>query len=106
MNYKIGNYNNNFLNQEKLTKKEWENIEIITNNINEQEILTYIMTDSVSALNNLVTKGNLSVNTVINRDYRFKGLSLLEIAVLNEKIEIYLNQKTINWKENPMESLL
>ena len=42
MNYRLGNYNNNFLNQEKLTKKEWENIEIITNNINEQEILKMI----------------------------------------------------------------
>ena len=42
MNYTLGNYNNNFLNQEKLTKKEWENIEMITDNINEKEILNMI----------------------------------------------------------------
>jgi ankyrin repeat protein len=53
------------------------------------------MNESVNLLNNLVTKGNLNVNTVISKDYRFKGLSLLEIAVLKEKIEIvkYLLEK-------------
>lgn len=34
--------NNNFLNQEKLTKKEWDNIETIVSDLNEREILNMI----------------------------------------------------------------
>ena len=94
--------NNNFLNQEKLTKKEWDNIETIISDLNEREIL------------NMINNGYYNTDIKINKYkclYQYLNIqknyySIIYFELLHPIIKKSIFQKQLSLLKNKVKKIL